>query len=201
MSRDITIASDGSARDTVIFDDEGTKLERIRHVEISIDAAEDKIDVVLEVNHARVNIKGTVREITFVCPCCSESFTHECDEGTSMTSGSYSPGIVPLSNQPQPVATLPQGLRPASSPGTGAAYTPKWHAGLALLEFHAGQHSVKSISATTTCSHEFVGIPTGGGVLLQVSCDLGQAHTGPHLHEDGPNKFYWTTTLTASHRP
>jgi hypothetical protein len=78
MSRPVTIHSDGTGRGTVVLDEDGKQISGISNLSLNVDA-KGVVEVTIEVIKSQVNIQGTVTEVIFECPLCSEGHTHTCD--------------------------------------------------------------------------------------------------------------------------
>lgn len=78
----VTIHSQGTGRDTVLIGESGEQLKNITSLDVHIEA-DELTTVSLEVRGIATIINGTVTEIRFVCPCCGETYDHDCDNPDS----------------------------------------------------------------------------------------------------------------------
>lgn len=77
----IRIHSDGFGNDAVIMDEDGKTLDNVVDATIYMTPREPN-RINLEFIATPVNVAGSVDEVTLTCPCCEESFTHNCGGNT-----------------------------------------------------------------------------------------------------------------------
>lgn len=77
--RQVMIHSDGSARGTVVVDEDGKTIANIVDLSLSISPTTGAI-AVLEISAAKANIKASVETVVFTCALCSSMVEHHCDE-------------------------------------------------------------------------------------------------------------------------
>lgn len=92
MSRPVTIHSDGTARGTVILDENGKRIENVSYVSISI-GANSVVEATIEIAKPSLVTQADVTEVQFTCPCCGITETHQCDKeiGSEYTMGQRVP--------------------------------------------------------------------------------------------------------------
>ena len=77
----IRIHSDGFGNDSIVMDEDGNQLDNVIAATISIEAREpNRID--LEFHATPVNVAAYVDQVTLICTCCEEAFTHDCGGNT-----------------------------------------------------------------------------------------------------------------------
>lgn len=80
-SKSVRIHSDGFGQGSLVIDEDGKKVENVSSATVWISAGEPtRVD--LEIWMPVVNASGIVQSITFICPCCDETITHECEGNT-----------------------------------------------------------------------------------------------------------------------
>jgi len=71
----VTIHSDGFGG--VVVTEDGKKLENVRDATIWLEAGEaTRVDLTFIM--MPLNVTGGINEVTFECPVCSDSHSHEC---------------------------------------------------------------------------------------------------------------------------
>lgn len=75
----IRIQSDGTSRDTVIQLADGTELEKVRTVDIHMDAGDPLIECDIELWMPKVDVHAYPSLITFRCPVCDKTVEHNCN--------------------------------------------------------------------------------------------------------------------------
>jgi hypothetical protein len=79
MSRQVSIHSDGTARGTVVLDDNGNEIADVVELSAHI-SVEGGTQVTLEIRgKPNLNLQGIVESVVFHCPLCSGSTDHNCD--------------------------------------------------------------------------------------------------------------------------
>lgn len=74
----VHVVSDGTARGTFVFDEEGNPISGVTAIEVSGSVDSGLLSVKLEVHMPKVDVVALVKSVEFTCPCCNGPVVHHC---------------------------------------------------------------------------------------------------------------------------